>query len=288
MISCEEISSLSSFLIDSSASTTQAYFVFVSSNWCGRFSLYGQRRSLQGIAAGIGSSNVLRAFLHDILEFLTIRINYVNTTQSPGIAVLWFLDCPLLLRFAFRRIGHIFPNLWPQSVWSGGRLFSCQFPPGPCMSIRWFFIQYSESYETCPCIWQFSISINVPIVIDVLLQHYIQGCICSPGHVDTVQWNGKWFFSWHVQIDTGFHVMTVNEIAWHGPEIIPGFTIMPRWVLKWGWRRSVWFFSKISLFHSSFWVLPGWGGCSQTLISSTDFDCSLCEWEYKLFTTHWR
>ena len=64
----------------------------------------------------------------DILEFFIIRINEVNATQSSGIVELWFLGDPFLLCFAFRRIGHIFPNLWPQSVWPGGRWFSCQSP----------------------------------------------------------------------------------------------------------------------------------------------------------------
>ena len=43
------------------------------------------------------SSSIYR----DILEFLTIRINEVNTTQSSGIIELWFLDSPLLLFFAY-------------------------------------------------------------------------------------------------------------------------------------------------------------------------------------------
>ena len=50
-----------------------------------------------------------------------------------------------------------------------GRLLSCQSPspsPRPCISIRWFFIQYREPSEACPRIWQFSISINVPTIVD--------------------------------------------------------------------------------------------------------------------------
>ena len=86
-----------------------------------------------------------RIFL-DILEFLIITINEINTTQSSGIVELWFLEAHHLLFFAFRRIGHIFPNVLPQSVWPGGRLFSCQ----SCISIPWFFIQYGESCEPCP------------------------------------------------------------------------------------------------------------------------------------------
>ena len=154
----------------------------------------------------------------------------------------------------------MFPNHWPQRVWPGGHLFSCQSPPRPCISIRCFFVQYSESCETCPRIWQFSISINVPIVIDAAFLHNIQVRISGPGNVDILQWNRKWFFSRHVQFNSGFHVMTVHKIAWDGPEVISSITIIPRWVSNWCWRRSVWFSLKIALFFS----------------------------QYELFTTQWR
>ena len=48
--------------------------------------------------------------LHDIFEFSIIRINEVNTAQFPGTVEPRFLDSPLLLFFACRRIGHIFPK----------------------------------------------------------------------------------------------------------------------------------------------------------------------------------
>ena len=65
---------------------------------------------------------------HDILEFFTSWINEVNTTQFSSIVKPRFFDSPLLLFFALRRFRYIFPNLWPQSVWCGGRLLSCQSP----------------------------------------------------------------------------------------------------------------------------------------------------------------
>ena len=57
------------FLVDSSASTTEAYFVlrFFSTL---QVSLYFSRRVLQGIAAGIGTSNFLRAFFMVSLKIL--------------------------------------------------------------------------------------------------------------------------------------------------------------------------------------------------------------------------
>ena len=62
----------------------------------------------------------MRSF-RDILE--------IKTPQSSGTVELWFLDSPLLLFFAFRCTGHIFPNLWPPSVAPGGHLFPRQSLP---------------------------------------------------------------------------------------------------------------------------------------------------------------
>ena len=139
------------------------------------------------------------SILHNILDFFICWINEVNTTQCSSIVELQFVHSPLSLFSSLRRFRHIFPHLWRQSVWAGGRLFSCQSPTGPWKSIWWFLIQFCESCETCPRIWQFSISINVRIVVDKFLQHYIEWYTCSPGHVDEFQWNRKWFFSRHVQ-----------------------------------------------------------------------------------------
>ena len=80
------------FLVDSSASTMQEYFV---------------------------------------LHFFSTLQNEVNATQFSSIVGLRF----------FRRFRHIFPNLWPQSVWSGGGLFSYQSPstqsiPHPVLPLR--------------------------------------------------------------------------------------------------------------------------------------------------------
>ena len=59
----------------------------------------------------------------------SIIINEINTTGSSGIVELRFLDSSLLLFFAFGRIGHVFPHLWPQGVWPGGRLLPRQSLP---------------------------------------------------------------------------------------------------------------------------------------------------------------
>ena len=106
-----------------------------------------------------------------------------------------------------------------------------------------------------PRIWQFSISINIPVIVHEALEHDIQGRTCCSGNVEKSQWSRKWRFSRHVQFDSGSHVMTVSKVAWNGPGIISSCTIIPRWVSKW-----VWFSLKISLFFSSVWVVPDYPG----------------------------
>ena len=54
-----------------------------------------------------------KSILHYALEFLLVKINEVNTTQTSGIVELWFFDRPLLILFAFLCIRHLFPHLWP-------------------------------------------------------------------------------------------------------------------------------------------------------------------------------
>ena len=97
-------------------------------------------------------------------------------------------------------------------------------------SIQWILWNLST--------WQVSISINVPRIVDKFFQHYIPWYICDRGHVDIFQWNRKWFFSRHVQFDSGSYVMTVKKVPWNRPEIISCFTIRQWWVLKSGLKKT--------------------------------------------------
>ena len=67
----------------------------------------------QGIAAGSGISNFLRAFsmlcLHSSSSVSMKKIpRNCLALSSSG-----FVDSPLLLRFAFRCIRHVLPHIWP-------------------------------------------------------------------------------------------------------------------------------------------------------------------------------
>ena len=103
--------------------------------------------------------------------------------------------------------------------------------------------------------------------------------MCSSGDDNVLQRKREWFFSRRVKFDSGFNVMAVYEVSWHGREVICRPTGIRKWVLRW-WRwRPFWFLKKISLTSFSNWVVPYQGGCSQFLISSNKFYSSICDWK---------
>ena len=59
----------------------------------------------------------------------------------------------------------------------------------------------------------------------------------SSADVNVFQLNREWFFSRRVKFDSGFNVLAVFEVSWHGPEIISCFSGIRIWVLRW-WRWS--------------------------------------------------
>ena len=98
----------------------------------------------------------------------------------------------------------------PQSVWPGGRLLSCQSPPDHVYYVNLLKPVNVSDTTRSPSTFQSSIC---------FFQQYIQWCSRSPGHVDILQWDRKWFFSLGTySLTSSFHVMTVNKIAWNGPE----------------------------------------------------------------------
>ena len=126
----------------------------------------------------------------------------------------------------------------------------------------------------------------MPIIIDAALLLNIQICMCSSGDVNVFQWNREWFFSRRVKFDSGFNVMAVFEVSWHGPKIIYRFTGIRKRVLRW-WKRPFWFSKKIYVTFSSNWVFSYQGGCSQFLISSRKIDSSICDWKNKFSIFFW-
>ena len=240
-------------LIDSSASTIQAYFEL-----CSRpaqlVSLCWWRWSLQSIIAGIGIANFLRAFF--IIRLKTSSSRSIKkiprnllTCSRSSLSIAHFCF------FAFRCVRHLFTHFCRYSVrpWIFCFLVSfvqdLVFPSGGFSLKKVNHVKPVNASDN-------SLSPSTFQIFNMFLQHHIWNCDCGPGDVNVFQWRKEWFFSRHVQFDLGFPVMTVNEISWDRPEIIFGFTIIPRRVLKWSWRRPVRFSSKIILFFSLVWAVP--------------------------------
>ena len=188
----------------------------------------------------------------------------------------------------------IYPELWPWTIWPGFYLRCCQSPPpdhifpsGGFSSNRVTWVQpVQESDKSLdPSI--------IPIIIDAFLLLDIQLRVSSSGYGNVFQWNRN-DSSRRVKFDSGFNVMAVYEVSWHGPKIIYRFTRIRKWVLRWQ-KRPFWFSKKISLTFSSNWVFPYQGACSQFLISSRKIDSSICGWKNKnsiflleiLLLLHW-
>ena len=141
---------------------------------------------------------------------------------------------------------------------SCGCLYLCKPLPGPHVSVRRFFIQCCELRETGPWFRQVSTAINIPIMFYSAFLQHIQG-------------------------------RTINVVPFDRAKIVSGFSVnhhclyqlrepsdSPR-------RSSLKLFASFFFFFSFSWV-PHWGGFSDTLISSRQFDCSICDWEFQCFT----
>ena len=55
--------------------------------------------------------------------------------------------------------------------------------------------------------------IDVPTVVDTSFLQYIQTCVRRPGLVNILQWNWERFFFRHVELNSRFDVMTMNEVT---------------------------------------------------------------------------
>ena len=191
------------------ASTTQAYFVlrFPQLRWVSLLLFNG---ILQGIAAGIGTSNFLRAAFIVSLNsssfgsMKNIPLNCL-ALSSFGVSIAHFG----LLFFFFFCIRHMRPHISPHMVWTRGCLFPCKSLSRPCVSVRRPFAQKNESCEACPCIWQFFFSIQIPAIFNIFLPQTVEWCVCGPG---------KGNDSLSAEFDSGYNVMTTNECSCHSPD----------------------------------------------------------------------
>ena len=172
---------------------------------------------------------VARAAAHDNmdpplnLQACSTRL-LMKTAQPSNVFMLRFRDSPLLFFFSLRYFWHVFPHIWPQTIGPGCRFVSLS------TVLRTMFSHLDVFLTTK----QWFVCIQSTNLIALVFHRYSS-----------------------VQFDSRFNVVTEEKVPWDGKEIIPSITIIPRWVSMWGWRRPVWFASKIILFSSSDLGCPG-------------------------------
>ena len=68
-------------------------------------------------------------------------------------------------------------------------------------------------------------------------RQHIQGSMCSPDHVNISHGYWEWFFFGHVELNSGFSVITINEIPFDRPQIDSGDCLWSTIVSN-GWDLS--------------------------------------------------
>ena len=217
-------------LVDSWASTIQAYSVFllgsvlplatVSCGFLARFLI----SILHCMAASIETSSFFLAFLVVSVYSSSSGSMKYDGSQCSSVVELWFLRAPSLLLFLLSCFWHANPNFGWQII----------------LVVAWIFVSLSLDH-THPWGGFFN---NVNFVNPVhkpdevrstsTFQHsWIRFSCHTSRHVCVVlvtsiyfQWNWEWFFFRHVELNSRFNVMTLNEVSFHWPEVVPGFSII--------------------------------------------------------------
>ena len=212
---------------------------------------------------------------------LVIRINEVISSQSSSIVELLLLVFPFLFLSILSGFTNFGPYFWPYMIWSGSRLNFCQSPPGPHISLGMFFFQSSEFGESISKIWQASVQIDIPIVIDTFLLHDVQISVSRPCYINVFLWNRVCFFLWHIELNSRFIVMTMDEVTLDRPEVGTGLSVI---CCFWRWRLSRFALKFSSENFAPFGLFPSWSGFSEVVVSSWQFCCTICYWEYEFIS----
>ena len=101
--------------------------------------------------------------------------------------------------------------------------------------------------------------------------------MCSPGR----QCIWECFFFRYMELNSRFDVMTTNVIPFDRTKIATGFSVIRYFVC---WLRPVTSSKVCSEFFASYKLIPCRSGFSDSVISSRQFLCTICAWEYEVFT----
>ena len=104
--------------------------------------------------------------------------------------------------------------------------------------------------------------------------------------MNAIQWNWKCVFFPHVVLKSRFNMMTIKEVTFDRPVVFPRFSVIFCSCRFRPFRVALKFFSEI---FTPCKLLPHQSEFSNSVVSSKQFTCSICGWEYKSFSSpSWR
>ena len=80
------------------------------------------------------------------------------------------------------------------------------------MSCWKFLFQQCEFCVSWSRIWWSSIRVHIPIIINAFLLYHSQIGVSGSCYINVFQWNREWFFFWHMELNSRFIVMTIDEV----------------------------------------------------------------------------
>ena len=144
---------------------------------------------------------------------------------SPGFCAQYFTH--LVFPFLFFSIPSGFTNFlpyfWPHVTWSSCRLNFCQYPTGPQISFGKFFFQLCES---SPRVCQVLDRIVIPVVVNSFFLYDVQISARRFCYVPVLQVNRECFFLKHIELNSGFIAITIDEVTLNRPEVGTGFSVI--------------------------------------------------------------
>ena len=176
-------------LVDSWDSTVQAYLSGASSSAIGSC-----KREwlvfffLHGMAAPIRTS-----IFDGLFIFFIFRMNKIKSSRSPSVLEFVLLVRTFLLFSFLSGFADIGPDFKPH-VSPRSRLNVCQSLPGLHISFGRFLFQQKKFCEPCPLMWQTSVLIDIPMIVNVFFLHDVQIGVIGPCYANIPQWNRECFF----------------------------------------------------------------------------------------------
>ena len=70
-----------------------------------------------------------------------------------------------------------------------------------------------------------SARIDIPVIVNHLFLHDVQISMSRPSNIDVFQWNRKSLFHRHLELNSRFIVMTINEVTLDRPKVSSGFSV---------------------------------------------------------------